>query len=73
MTPQEIKAKEIVEMFTFNCKECDNNWKAKQCAIALCDSHIDWLIQYVGMHDQDFIDADVRFWQEVKSIVVNKY
>lgn len=28
-----LKAKELVEKFTFICRECDYNWNAKQCAL----------------------------------------
>ena len=27
------KAKELVDNFTFICKECDYDWNAKQCAL----------------------------------------
>lgn len=33
MTPVKEKAKELVEKFTFKCKECDYDWNAKQCAL----------------------------------------
>ena len=32
MTPIE-KAKELVNNFTFICKECNYDWNAKQCAL----------------------------------------
>jgi hypothetical protein len=32
MTPIE-KAKELVDNFTFMCKECNYDWNAKQCAL----------------------------------------
>ena len=33
MTPAKEKAKELFDKFTFNCRECDYEDNAKQCAI----------------------------------------
>jgi hypothetical protein len=74
MTAKE-KAKELVENFTFNCRECDN---AKQCALRAVDeiikseprnpSDIDW--DDVGGTHQYYYEAQreeaLKYWQEVK-------
>lgn len=39
---------------------------AKKCANICVDEIIDMLSQYTGMHDQEFYDADLGFYREVK-------
>ena len=55
MTPQE-KAKELINKFTFQCKECDYNWNAKQCALICCNE----VLGYMGA------DRGYEFWTNVK-------
>jgi hypothetical protein len=62
MTPKE-KAKELVERFTFICKECNYDWNAKQCALIAVDEIIndDWYINTF----EDLISRKT-YWKEVK-------
>jgi len=59
MTPKE-KAKELIERFTFICKECDYDWNAKQCALIAVDLAIEV--------ETGIFKGKVHrsFWQEVK-------
>ena len=59
MSPKE-KAIELVDRFTFNCRECDN---AKQCALIAVDEVLD-IAQYSG-------DKEYAYWQEVKYEIEN--
>jgi hypothetical protein len=54
MIPKE-KAKELVESFTFNCRECDN---AKQCALICVDEILNAVTTIA--------DKKYEYWQEVK-------
>lgn len=47
MTPKE-KAEELVDMFTFSCRECDYEENAKQCALIAVDEilSIPYLLKY---------------------------
>ena len=63
MTPKE-KAEELIEKFTFSCRECDN---AKQCALIAVDE-IYKLRMTHGQHleyDLDKINY-YSYWEEVK-------
>ena len=60
MTPKE-KAKELKELFTFNCRECDNS---KISALIAVDEIIDSEPQYEWSNDYWKNPND--FWQEVK-------
>jgi hypothetical protein len=60
MTPIE-KAKELVDNFTFICKECDYDWKAKQCALIAVDE----IMKSIGWDDMDESNKDT-FWDDVK-------
>jgi len=35
-------------------------------SIKVCDEFIERFEMYTGMHDQEFFDAELRFWKEVK-------
>jgi hypothetical protein len=59
MTAKE-KAKELVEKFTFNCRECDN---AKQCALIAVDEILD--DDMYGM-DEELFEERINYWEEVK-------
>jgi hypothetical protein len=59
MTPKE-KAKQLVEAFTFNCRECDN---AKQYALICVDE-----ILIVLENKRVFrVFESIEYWQEVKN------
>jgi hypothetical protein len=60
MVPKE-KANELVQLFTFSCRECDN---AKESALIAVDEIIkainfDWM-------DVQNLESEHRYWQEVK-------
>jgi hypothetical protein len=64
MTPKEQEAKELIELFTFNCRECDN---AKQCATIAVNKilEIGWnLPHYKNINGVDY-------WNEVKQEILN--
>jgi len=69
MTPKE-KANELIEKFMFNCRECDYEDNAKQCALIAVDEILaevptEILDTYKG--ETHFIINDrYLFWQEVK-------
>lgn len=54
MTPKE-KAEELIEKFTFSCRECDNG---KQCALIAVDE----ILNEYWSHDTNRRD----WWEEVK-------
>ena len=55
MKPKET-AEELIEKFTFSCRECDN---AKQCALIAVDEIIN---EYWSHHNNN----RVYWWEEVK-------
>jgi len=63
MTPKK-KALQLVENMAFNCKECDYEMKAKQCAIIAVDE----ILQMVKKTLTGFLDSDIiRYWKQVKT------
>jgi len=60
MTPKE-KAKDLVELFSFNCRECDN---AKLSALLAVDE-----ILNIKSVDRDY-DLST-YWEEVKQEIEN--
>jgi hypothetical protein len=63
MTPKE-KAKELIEKFMFNCRECDYEDNAKQCALIAVDEILD-----INSVDKDYELSN--YWQEVKQEIEN--
>jgi hypothetical protein len=57
MTPKE-KAKELKELFTFNCRECDNS---KISALIAVDEIMNVII---GSYDYEL---EKIYWQDVKN------
>jgi hypothetical protein len=71
------KAKELVENFTFNCRECDN---AKQCALIAVNQIIEALETYDERTEEHLkeefpnylscelqnMEQDLRFYEQVK-------
>jgi hypothetical protein len=51
------KAKQLVEDMAFNCRECDYESKAKQCAIIAVDEILSLLWS---------VKTDVEYWSKVK-------
>jgi hypothetical protein len=65
---QKEKAKELVESMAFICRECDYEYKAKQCALIAVD---EILKEYAHAenHIEDImgkISIYIKYWQEVK-------
>jgi len=65
ISPKE-KAKELVEDFTFTCRECNSEENAKQCALIAVNKLLEQLnhlptegygMQYIGI---------IEHWEEVK-------
>lgn len=54
MTPKE-KAIELVESMAFSCRECDYEYKAKQCALIAVDEVIEFM-------EADDFDSDTCYW-----------
>jgi hypothetical protein len=67
MTPRD-KAKELIEEFTFNCRECDYEDNAKQCALIATDEVIiQW--EYIDTYLSDLggkLNTNLKYWYEVK-------
>jgi hypothetical protein len=63
MTPKK-KALQLVENMAFNCKECDYEMKAKQCALIAVHE----ILQMIDESMKGFLDSDIiRYWLEVKT------
>jgi len=64
MTPKE-KAFELIELFTFNCRECDNS---KISALIT----INEILKAVDNPDETYLMKDsVQYWQQVKQEIEN--
>ena len=64
MTPKE-KAFELIELFTFNCRECDNS---KISALIT----INEILKAVDDPDETYLMKDsVQYWQQVKQEIEN--
>ena len=59
------KAKELVEQFTFRCKECDYDWNAKQCALIAVQNIICANPHSNPLNTNQY--STMGWWQEVKS------
>ncbi len=79
MTPKE-KAKDLIDNFTFSCRECDYEDNAKQCAIMICDEIHEALKQtFHQVHKKTEMTPDlylsesiaVHYYQEVKKEIEN--
>jgi len=71
MTPKE-KAKELVEAMAFNCRECDYEAKAKQCALIAVDEILESL-GYKSLSDSPYTTLEARQYyvqvkQEIKKL-----
>jgi hypothetical protein len=62
MTPKQ-KAKQLVELFTFSCRECDYETKAKQCALIAVDIVLDEIQPFELGYEYE---AKIKFWNNVK-------
>ena len=72
MTPKE-KAKQLIELFTFSCRECDNS---KISALIAVDEIIEAtnMYQYGINNALEHIPAKIvkhPYWQEVKQEIEN--
>ena len=57
------KAIELVDRFSFNCRECDN---AKQCAIVAVEEIIEECYKWSGEDNSTWDKERFNFWTEVK-------
>ncbi len=60
INPKE-KALELVDKFTFSCRECDDS---KQCALIAVEE-IEKAIDFDWMEVQN-LESEHRYWQQVK-------
>jgi transcription elongation factor Elf1 len=70
MTPKE-KAFELIELFTFNCRECDNS---KISALIAVDEMIEIYVSAcvaMGMSKEDAEKQESKYLQEVKKEIEN--
>jgi hypothetical protein len=63
MTPKE-KAEELLDKMKFNCRECDNDFKAKQCSLIAVNEIL--LIQQGYAGNRDEFKTYLDYWQQVK-------
>jgi hypothetical protein len=68
MTPKE-KAIELVNDMTFRCRECDNEMKAKFCAIRAVEEILDATKIYSKRKDQEPMYS--IYWEMVKIEIEN--
>jgi hypothetical protein len=61
MTPKE-KANELIEAMAFNCRECDYEAKAKQCALIA----VEQIKEAIFWHPYESPNFELEYWQEVK-------
>ena len=70
MTPLEQEAKALVEKFFESIAPV--TWvEAKGCAIIAIEFAKGNLATYSGMHDQEFIDADIAHYQALREAIQN--
>lgn len=64
MTPKE-KAKELIERFSYSCRECDNDWNAKQFAWIAVDE----IIYEYKKHllSAPTFEFGMEYWNDVKT------
>ena len=62
------KAIELVDRFSFNCRECDN---AKQCAIIVVEEIIEECYKWSGGDNNTWDKERFNFWTEVKREIEN--
>jgi hypothetical protein len=66
MTPKD-KAIQLVEDFTFNCKECDYEAKAKQCALIAVDEILKGIVPKYDDERYAFeLGGNQFYWADVK-------
>ena len=64
MTPKE-KAFELIELFTFNCRECDNSKISALIAV-------DEILKAVDNPDEKYLMKHiVEYWRQVKQEIEN--
>jgi hypothetical protein len=69
-TPKE-KARELVDTFTFTCRECDYQDNAKQCALIAVNEILDAIKIELGVDLSttdvvNFASNKIIYWEEVK-------
>jgi hypothetical protein len=59
---QKEKAKELVESMAFICRECDYEYKAKQCALIA----VEQIKEAIFWHPYESPNFELEYWNEVK-------
>jgi hypothetical protein len=69
MTPPKEKAEELIDRFTFNCRECDYEDNANQCALIAVEEILNTLY---SIPFGNALDNELEYWEEVKQEIKNK-
>jgi len=69
MTPPKEKAEELIDIFTFNCRECDYEDNAHQCALMAVEEILNALY---SLRFGNALDNELEYWEEVKQEIENK-
>ena len=59
---QKEKAKQLVESMAFSCRECDYEYKAKQCALIA----VEHIKEAIFWHPYESPNFELEYWNEVK-------
>ena len=63
MTPKE-KAKELIELFTFSCRDCDNSKISALIAV-------DEILEAINWHEFETPNKEIEYWEKVKQEIEN--
>jgi hypothetical protein len=69
MTPPKEKAEELIDIFTFNCRECDYEDNANQCALMAVE---EILTALYSLRFGNALDNELEYWEEVKQEIKKK-
>jgi hypothetical protein len=69
MTPPKEKAEELIDIFTFNCRECDYEDNAHQCALMAVEEILNALY---SLRFGNTLDDELEYWEEVKQEIEKK-
>ena len=70
MKTAEEKAKELVKLFSFECRECDYLENAKQCSLICIEEKIE-LIKSLPISDlmkQDLVENELKVKQKINEL-----
>jgi hypothetical protein len=68
MTPKE-KAEELIDIFTFNCRECDYEDNANQCALIAVEEILKAIPD--ASDDNSPYNSELLWWKEVRHEIEN--